>query len=235
MKSLFNVTNKHLKTFLIVLFFGAVWGLAEAVIGTFVHLDLGAVNSSSAVMLPIAFYLMGLCYTKTKSLTSVLYIGLIAAAIKFSLVFVVGWIDKIYTPPIYIVAEALAAMGAIAVLRPTRVLSAKSFLTVAIAGTAYMVFLIVFKQIQGIINNKPFIYDLESWKAEGEEYLLTKNAAMLITTGVIGGISYGIMKLAEKMNWKFNKDTVETVLYNPITASVAVVVAVASTILFKLL
>ena len=76
---------------------------------------------------------------------------------------------------------------------------------------------------------------MESWKAEGEEYLLTKNAAMLITTGVIGGISYGIMKLAEKMNWKFNKDTVEKVLYNPITASVAVVVAVASTILFKLL
>ena len=98
MKSLFNITNKKLKMLFTVLFFGGMWGLVEATLGTVLHLpffdNIGVYGSSTAIMLPIAFYLMGLCYKKTNTLRTVAYIGLIAGIIKLSTFMLLALLKK---------------------------------------------------------------------------------------------------------------------------------------------
>lgn len=230
MKSLFNVTNKRLKILFTILFFGGLWGLIEATLGTVLHLDfidkIGVYGSSTAVMLPIAYYLMGLCYKKTGTIRGVAYMGLVAGLIKFSLVLVLGMRQSIYMPSIYIVLESLAMMGAIAITRPTKILSAKSFFTVAIASTSYLFAFIVIKQIQGT----PIFTDYQTWINKGEFYLFKANAVMLLYVAVSGSIAFGLMKLSQSFNWKFNKELGDRILFNPITASVLFAAALVTTL-----
>ena len=235
MKSLFNITNKKLKMLFTVLFFGGMWGLVEATLGTVLHLpffdNIGVYGSSTAIMLPIAFYLMGLCYKKTNTLRAVAYIGLIAGIIKLSTFIVVGFTQKVYMPSIYIVLESLAMVGALAITRPTKVLSAKSFLTVAIASTSYLLVYLVVRQIQGT----PIFTDYNTWVEKGEIYLFNANAVMLLYVGVSGAIAFGISKLAEARNWKFNKELGNKILYNPITASGVFAAGLVTTVLLALI
>jgi len=234
MKSLFNITNKNLKMLFTVLFFGGMWGLIEATLGTVLHLppfdNMGVYGSSTAIMLPIAFYLMGLCYKKTGTLRSVAYIGLIAGLIKLSTFIVIGFTQKVYMPSIYIVLESLAMVGALAITRPTKVLSAKSFITVGIASTTYLFLSLVVKQIQGT----PVFTDYATWVDKGEFYLFTANAVMLLYVGISGAIALGISKLIEARNWKFNKELGNKILYNPITASGVFAVGLIATVLLAL-
>jgi hypothetical protein len=234
MKSLFNITNKKLKMLFTVLFFGGMWGLVEATLGTVLHLPfaetIGVFGSSTAVMLPIAFYLMGLCYKKTNTLRAVAYMGIIAGVIKLSTFIVMGFTQKVYMPSMYIVLESLAMIGALAITRPTKVLSPKSFLTVAIASTSYLLVYLVVRQIQG----SPIFTDYNTWVAKGEFYLFTANGVMLLYVGVSGAIAYGISKLVEARNWKFNKELGNKILYNPITVSGVVAVSFVATVLLAL-
>lgn len=217
--------------FFTVLFFGGVWGLIEATLGTVLHLPfvetIGVFGSSTAIMLPIAFYLMGLCFKKTKSLRAIAYMGIIAGVIKLSTFIVVGFTQKVYMPSIYIVIESLAMLGALAIVRPTKVLSAKSFATVAIASTSYLLVFLVVRQIQGT----PIFTDYNTWVSKGEFYLFTANAVMLLYVGVFGSIAFGISKLLELKNWNFNKELGNKILYNPITAAAVVAIALVTTVL----
>ena len=61
----------NLKTVMTILFWGALWGIVEATLGTLLHLpgfeETGLFFASSAVILPIAYCLMANCYKRTES------------------------------------------------------------------------------------------------------------------------------------------------------------------------
>lgn len=235
MKSLFNVTNKHLKTFFIVLFFGGIWGFVEATLGTILHLpfadNLGMYAASTTVMLPIAYYLMGMCYKQNRNLRSVAYMGLVAGMIKFSLVFILGFQQSVYMPTIYIVIESLTMMGAIALTRPTKILSPKSLLTVGIASTSYLLTFLFIKQLQGT----PIFTDYTTWINKGEFYLFKENCVMLMYVAISGGIAYGVLRLSQVYHWHFDKEKWQSILFNPLTASSVAIVAIATTIILEVL
>ena len=115
-----------------VLFWGGLWGIVEATLGTILHLPAfegaGLFLGSSVIIIPIAYFLMANCYKRTNSFYSVYLMGVLAALIKLSVGFVIGFINKVYNPAIYIVVESLAMGTALLIIRPTNVLSFKWFL-----------------------------------------------------------------------------------------------------------
>ena len=72
-----KVQNKHLVILFSVLLFGGLWGLVEASLGTLLHMIPHGARlifwSSTTVLLPIAYFLMGACYKKTGAASSIIY------------------------------------------------------------------------------------------------------------------------------------------------------------------
>ena len=58
---------KKLKLVITVLMLGGLWGLLEATLGTLLHLDAfdSIIFASTAVLLPIAYLIMGAAYKET--------------------------------------------------------------------------------------------------------------------------------------------------------------------------
>ena len=73
-----------LKILFSVLLFGGLWGLLEATLGSFLHLPIvdraGMYACSTTIMVPIAYYLMAVCYKRSGTFRSTIYMGLIAAS-----------------------------------------------------------------------------------------------------------------------------------------------------------
>ncbi len=74
-----NKTNK-LKFFTIIVFYGSLWGILEATFGYFLHFVPTLIAGS--VMFPVASYILYKGYQKTQSRFSLLYMGVVASAIK---------------------------------------------------------------------------------------------------------------------------------------------------------
>lgn len=71
------------KSFLpIVLFYGGLWGLAEATLGTVLHLL--PIGVAGMIMFPIAFYFLFNVFKSTESQACVLMSGCVAAGIKLT-------------------------------------------------------------------------------------------------------------------------------------------------------
>ncbi len=90
-----------------IILFGCLWGLSEAVLGTFIHLTpLG--DLSGYILFPIGFYLMIKTYLKTKELNSILYIGFISAAIKIStlIIYNPAFLLLVLKPAFFIIIES---------------------------------------------------------------------------------------------------------------------------------
>lgn len=109
-----------------VLFWGAVWGLCEAVIGYYVHLAAIAIPGLPGfVMFPVAFACMHQVYKATNHVKSVYWISVIAALIKCSDFLVPSNIPiRIINPAICILYEGLA-VGVILSFLKTRNLNVK--------------------------------------------------------------------------------------------------------------
>lgn len=88
-----------------VLFWGSLWGLAEASLGYIFHMAAIAFPGIPGfLMFPIAFYFMNKVYNSTGKVTSVFHISLIAALIKLA-----DFLLPIYIP-IRIVNPALSIL-----------------------------------------------------------------------------------------------------------------------------
>ena len=225
--------NEKLRFFLDVLLFGSIWGILEATLGTILHLPfiegVKMYFSSSTIMIPLAFLLMTMCYKRTGKLYSVVLMGILAGLIKLSTGFVLPFNVYVYCPAIYIVVEALAMFGALAVFRPDKVLSLKTFGSFVLANTTYMLSYVIIRMGFGGAN--PFT--AAGWTS-AEKYVFTINCiAMLYSLG-IGSIPYGVKTLLEKNNVQVKFDY-RKIVYSPITASVAFVVAVAVTVSLALI
>ena len=223
--------NEKLKFWLTILLFGSLWGLVEATLGTLLHLPFfdkaGMYAASSTIIVPIAYYLMANCYKRTNSLVSVFFMGTIASLIKLSVAFVIGFRPSVYNPAIYIIVESLAMMGALAVFRPTNVLSLKSLATVILANTTYQLSYLMINMAMGGTN----IFTQKGWLNVGELYLFKFNCVAILYLFASGAIFYGVLKLLERLNVEVKFDY-KKILYSPITASACFLVAVALTITF---
>ena len=216
------------KMIMTIIFWGSVWGIVEATLGTLLHLPATRriYYSSSVIILPIAYCLMANCYKKTnQSFYAVYLMGVVAALIKLSVGFVIGFADVVWEPAIYIVLEALAMGSALAIFRPTNVLSLKTFGSIVAANTVYQFSFLVVKTIKG----SDVFYNMATWSKMGEKYLFTVNGLAILYSFAIGAISFGLIQLAKKLNWNTKVD-LSKIIYSPIAASIALVASIGLTI-----
>ena len=224
--------NEKLRFFLDVLFFGALWGLLEATLGTLLHLPAfdkaGMYAASTTIMVPLAYCLMANCYKRTGKLYCMPAMGVIAASIKMTVAFVVGFRPSVYNPAIYIIVESLAMMGAVAIFRPTKVLSLKTLAAVIVANTTYQFSYLLINMAMGGTN---IFASEKAWINVGEKYLFKFNCVAILYMFGVGAIAYGIVKVLEAKHVEIKFDY-KKIIYSPITAAVTFVLAVALTITF---
>jgi len=72
--------KKKENVYLVVVFFGALWGISEAALGYVLHLI--PVPISGFFMYPIAFFFMYGAFKRTQDVTSIMGVGIVAALIK---------------------------------------------------------------------------------------------------------------------------------------------------------
>ena len=208
-----------------VLLFGGLWGILEATLGSFLHLPIvdaaGMYACSTTIMVPIAYYLMGACYKRTNTFRSVLYMGILAAAIK-ALVCAIFRLS--FNPVYYILLEATCMAGAIAAIRPTKVISFRGLGTMIFANTSYLV-------LSMFIRMNPMTTQFDVFMVTLEQYAFMHNMVAVIYTFAAGAAIYGLLKLSEKFNWNF--DGVKKVIYSPITAGVVASAMVVVTFLIR--
>ena len=222
---------ERLRFFLDVLLFGSVWGILEATLGTLLHLPFfdkaGMYAASTTIMVPIAFYLMANCYKRTGKFYALPAMGVIAALIKLTVGFVVGFRASVLNPAMYILVESLAMMGSIAIFIPTKVLSLKTLAAAILASTTYLFSYLLINMASGGTN----IFTQKGWVNVGELYLFKMNCLAILYMFASGGLFYGLFKLFERLNVKVEFNY-KRIIYSPITASVCFMVAVALTITF---
>ena len=208
-----------------VLLFGGLWGILEATLGTLLHLPFvkaaGMYASSTTIMVPIAFMLMGACYKKVGNCRSVFYMGILAASIK---AIVCAIFHLSLNPVYYILMEALIGAGALLIMRPKQILSFKGLGTFIIANTTYLV-ASTFLRISVVASTwENFIHNVET-------YALMMNCLAILYTFAFGAILYGLVKLVEVKEWKF--EGLKKIVYSPITASIVAATMVVVTFLIR--
>ena len=230
-----NTTNNKLRLFLDVLLFGSIWGILEATLGTVLHLPffdkMGMYMASSTIMVPIAFILLGVCYKRTGKFYALPMMGVVASLLKLSVAFVIGFRPSVYNPAIYIIVESLVMMGAVAAIRPTKVLSFKMLGSVILASTSYQFTYLLLNMAMGGTN---IFASQKAWEAVGEFYLITMNGLSILYMFAFGAICFGVTKLLEAVHFEFKWD-INKLIYSPITASASFVVALALTLTFAVL
>lgn len=218
-----------------VLFWGALWGIVEATLGTILHLPLfetaGIYGKSSVIIIPIAYCLMANCYKKTNSFYAVFLMGVVAALIKLPVGFFIGFIDRVYFPALYIVLEALAMGSALAIFRPKDVLSLKTFVAIVVANTVYQFSYLCVASLNGSRN---VFASYEAWQTGAEKYLFTINCIAILYSLAIGAAAFGIIKLVKKTNPEF-KFNLNKLIHSPIAVSVLVGLSLVSTVALALI
>ena len=213
-----------LKMIIAVLLFGGLWGIVEATLGTLLHLPIVHITmflSSTTILVPIAFLLMGVCYKKTGTKRSVLYMGMLASAMKAisCAIFMMS-----FNPCFYILMEALAMGAALLVIRPKQVISFAGLATFVIANTLYLgasTFLRI--NVANATGSQVL--------ANVEQYVFMYNCVAILYVFAFGAAIYGLMKLAEAKEWNFSK--VKQIIYHPSFAGSMAVVALVATLVLR--
>jgi len=94
----------------LILFWGSIWGLAEATIGYLLHfLAIAVPGLPGFLMFPIAFYFMNRAYRSSGQVSAIFMVAVIAAAIKLmDFLLPVYSAIRIINPSISILMEGLA-------------------------------------------------------------------------------------------------------------------------------
>ncbi len=215
-----------LKILFAVLLFGGIWGIIEASVGTLLHMiPHGARTifwSSTTVLLPIAYFLMGACYKKTGVARSAVYMGLFAGAIKLlsAVIF-----RSNYEPAIYMVIESACMTLALLAIRPKKVISFTGLGVFILASTSYLLATTGYRLASATEVTGQVVLDNIT------KYVLTYNCVAILYAFAIGAIIFGIIKLVEHFSW--NLDSVKKVIYSPITAGVIASAMVVVTFLVR--
>lgn len=98
---------------LTILFWGSLWGIAEATLGNLIHLAAIALPGLPGfLMFPIAFYFMKKVFDATGQVWSIFHIAVVAASIKMIDFLLPVYIPiRIINPALCILLEGLAVAG----------------------------------------------------------------------------------------------------------------------------
>jgi hypothetical protein len=91
------------KNISIIVFWGAVWGIAEATIGYLLHMV--PVNIGWLFWFPMAVYFMRKAYLQSGELYSIIYVSAISAGIKLLNLLMPARIDMVINPAVSILLE----------------------------------------------------------------------------------------------------------------------------------
>ena len=219
--------EKHsnvLKMLFAVLLFGGAWGLVEATLGTVLHLPIVRRTmflSSTTILVPIAYFLMGGCYKRTGSMRCVLYMGMLAAGMK---AISCAIFKMSFNPCYYILIESLAMGVALLVIRPKKVVSYAGLATFIVANTLYL-------GASTFLRINVANATMTQVMANIEKYMFMFNCVAILYAFVAGAIIYGVMKLAEAKEWNFSK--VKQVIYHPAFASSMAAIALVVTLVLR--
>ncbi|WP_069998529.1 hypothetical protein [Cellulosilyticum sp. I15G10I2] len=96
-----------------ILFWGGIWGFAEATLGYL--LNLSPLGLSGSIMFPIGFYILQKAYKESNHLSVIFYSGLVAGSIKLINLFLpLSHPVKVINPAFAIVLEGLSVMALVA-------------------------------------------------------------------------------------------------------------------------
>ena len=207
-----------------VLLFGGLWGIIEATLGTVLHLPIvhrTMFLSSTTILVPIAYFLMGACYKRTGTMRSILYMGILASGIKAisCAIFMMS-----FNPVFYMLLEATSMGVAVLVIRPKKVLSYAGLATLIIANTLYLG-ASTFLRIN--VSNATASEVLGNI----QQYMFMYNCVAILYSFAFGAALFGIMKLSEVKQWNFEK--VKQVIYHPAFASSMSVIALVVTLVLR--
>ena len=214
--------TKALNTLFSVLLFGGLWGILEATLGTLLHVkSLGTFASSTTIMVPIAFMLMGACYKRSGSFLSSIYMGILAASIK---AMVCGIFHLSFNPVYYILLESAVMAATLFAIRPKEVLSFKGLGAFIIANTAYLAISTLLRV--DVVNSYRSVVITNF-----EDYVFKFNMVAILYTFAFGAILYGVKVLAVKYNWKL--DALKKIVFSPITATTVASLMVVLTFVIR--
>ena len=205
-----------------VLLFGGLWGIVEATLGTILHLPVvhrTMFLSSTTILVPIAFALMGACYKRTNTFRACFYMGLLAASMKAisCLIFKMS-----FNPCFYILIESLAMGVAVLIIRPTQIVSFAGLATGILASTLYLGASTPLRLNVATSSTAQVIANIET-------YVFKFNCVAILYMFAAGAIVYGLLKLVEAREWKFSK--VKDLIFHPAFAGSVAVVAFAVTLI----
>ena len=210
-----------LKTLFAVLLFGGAWGIIEATLGTVLHLPIvhrTMFLSSTTILVPIAYFLMGACYKRSGNMRSVLYMGILAASMK---AISCAIFKMSFNPCYYILMETLSMGIALLVIRPKKVISFAGLGTFIIANTIYLGISTFLRLDITTATSTQVMENIQ-------KYMFMYNCVAILYTFALGAIIYGVMKLIEVKEWNFSK--VKEVIYHPAFASSIAAIAIVVTI-----
>ena len=204
-----------------VLLFGGLWGIVEATLGTILHLPIvhrTMFLSSTTILVPIAFGLMGACYKRTNTFRACFYMGVLAASMKAvsCLIFKMS-----FNPCYYILIESLAMGVAVLVMRPKRIISYAGLATVIIASTLYLAAATPLRLNIATSTSAQVMSNIET-------YVFKFNCVAILYMFAAGAVIYGFLKLAEIKQWNFSK--VKDIIFHPAFASSMAVIGLVLTI-----
>lgn len=211
-----------------VVFFGAIWGLLEATIGYLLHWLPGM--WSGLVMFPIGAALMYWAYQNTGRRSAIIYVGLIAAAIKainFAMPLPAEGIMRVYNPMISIILQSLSVF-AVSFLFEKKTSPVKQTIlhlgVLALAIIAWRGAFLVNQAIQSVISGN-LAYQLTSLTRVSEFVLLNGSYEFGIFV-VIYGI-YRLLAYVIALS-KINVKGSNWIMYvlSPLTLSLAVLAVV---------
>ena len=116
--------------------------------------------------------------------------------------------------------------AALAIFRPTNVISLRTLASVIFASTVYQFSYLV---ISSLITTTNAFASFEAWQKVGEKYLFLYNGVAILYMFVGGAIAFGVAKLLAKLNVNIKVD-INKIIYSPVTASISMLVAIGVTI-----
>jgi hypothetical protein len=207
-----------------VLLFGGLWGIVEATLGTLLHMPFihrTMFLSSTTILVPIAYFLMGACYKKTGTFRSVLYMGLFAAAIK---AISCAIFKMSFNPVFYMLIEALAMGTALLVIRPKQIISFAGLGAMIMANFIYLGASTFLRM--NVLTSTP-----AQVLANVETYVFKFNCVAILYTFAFGAVLFGVIKLAEVRNWNF--DSIKKVIFHPAFAGSMAAIALVVTLVLR--
>ena len=187
--------NKKIKLFTQIIFYGALWGFLEATLGYALHWIPTLI--AGTIMFPIASVILLRAYNKTNSKKALLWIGMVAAAIKsVDLLLPSYTVFKTINPMVSIVLESLLVFAVVMLFTSERVTNKIAAAQLASIGwrTGYVIYMGAQWALTGFVA-----YTIASWVNVFE---------FVIFTGVLSGLlATGLIYIDQTANLKFKFDT----------------------------